>query len=158
MLVSIGSRAGLLLFDRRITLAVRVPKRFIQLGFFLENTFGWKGDLVTVQLLNPDIGPPILREVEYVALDPRVSAALATAVQECERLGEQKLRIPLAGRRNPSAQPAAARATNAIARERVRRTVKRLSAGRNAAGRTESRKRSRPHRQIDRPDTWAPDR
>jgi len=41
---------------------------FMHLAFFLEDLFGRKVDLVTVESLSPYIGPRILREVEYVAI------------------------------------------------------------------------------------------
>jgi predicted nucleotidyltransferase len=41
---------------------------FMRLAFFLEELFGRKVDLVTVESLSPHIGPFILDEVEYVAL------------------------------------------------------------------------------------------
>lgn len=42
---------------------------FMQLAFFLEEMMGRKVELVTPESLSPYIGPRILREVEYVALD-----------------------------------------------------------------------------------------
>ncbi len=42
---------------------------FIHLAFFLEDLFGRRVELVTPEALSPYIGPHILREVEYVALD-----------------------------------------------------------------------------------------
>jgi uncharacterized protein len=41
---------------------------FMHLAFFLEDLFGRKVDLVTVESLSPYIGPTILREVEYVTV------------------------------------------------------------------------------------------
>jgi predicted nucleotidyltransferase len=41
---------------------------FMHLAFFLEELFGSKVDLVTVESLSPHIGPFILDEVEYAAL------------------------------------------------------------------------------------------
>lgn len=43
---------------------------FMDLAFFLEEAFGRSVDLVTVESLSPYIGPHILREVEYVSLNP----------------------------------------------------------------------------------------
>ncbi len=40
---------------------------FMSLAFFLEDLFGRKVELITVESLSPYIGPHILREVEYVA-------------------------------------------------------------------------------------------
>ena len=42
---------------------------FIHLAFFLEDLFGRRVELVTPEALSPYIGPHIMREVEYVALD-----------------------------------------------------------------------------------------
>jgi predicted nucleotidyltransferase len=42
---------------------------FMRLAFFLEETMGRKVELVTPESLSPYIGPRILREVEYAALD-----------------------------------------------------------------------------------------
>jgi predicted nucleotidyltransferase len=42
---------------------------FMRLAFFLEETLGRKVELVTPESLSPYIGPRILREVEYAALD-----------------------------------------------------------------------------------------
>ena len=42
---------------------------FMDLAFFLEEIFGRKVDLVTVQSLSPHIGSHILKEVEYVSTD-----------------------------------------------------------------------------------------
>ena len=42
---------------------------FMRLAFFLEEKMGRKVELVTPESLSPDIGPRILSEVEYVALD-----------------------------------------------------------------------------------------
>lgn len=41
---------------------------FMALSFFLEDLFGRKVELVTVESLSPHIGPHILKEVEYVSL------------------------------------------------------------------------------------------
>jgi predicted nucleotidyltransferase len=41
---------------------------FMRLAQFLEELFGRKVDLVTVESLSPYIGPHILQEVEYAAL------------------------------------------------------------------------------------------
>ncbi|MGD1902567.1 MAG: nucleotidyltransferase family protein [Geitlerinemataceae cyanobacterium] len=41
-------------------------RNFMQLGFFLEDLFGRKVDLVTPDSLSPHFGHKILREVEYV--------------------------------------------------------------------------------------------
>lgn len=41
---------------------------FMHLAFFLEELFGSRVDLVTLESLSPYIGPRILDEVEYVAL------------------------------------------------------------------------------------------
>jgi predicted nucleotidyltransferase len=41
---------------------------FINLSFFLEELFGRRVDLLTVESLSPYIGSNILKEVEYVAL------------------------------------------------------------------------------------------
>lgn len=43
---------------------------FMNLSFFLEDLLGRPVDLVTVMALSPYIGPHILEEVEYVAIDP----------------------------------------------------------------------------------------
>jgi predicted nucleotidyltransferase len=43
---------------------------FMNLSFFLEDIFGRSVDLITVEALSPYIGPHILEEVEYVAIDP----------------------------------------------------------------------------------------
>ena len=40
---------------------------FMNLAFFLEDLFGRRVDLVTVESLSPYIGPHILREVEYTS-------------------------------------------------------------------------------------------
>lgn len=40
---------------------------FMKLAFFLEETFGRKVELVTLESLSPYIGPHILREVEYAS-------------------------------------------------------------------------------------------
>jgi len=45
-------------------------KNFINLAFFLEELFGRKVDLVTVESLSPYIGPYILQEVEYATFNP----------------------------------------------------------------------------------------
>lgn len=42
----------------------------MHLGFYLEELFGRKVDLLTHESLSPYLGPRILREVEYVALHP----------------------------------------------------------------------------------------
>lgn len=42
---------------------------FMHLAFFLEEKMGRKVELITPESLSPYIGPRILREVEYVALD-----------------------------------------------------------------------------------------
>lgn len=42
---------------------------FMHLAFFLEEKLGRKVELVTPESLSPYIGPRILSEVEYVALD-----------------------------------------------------------------------------------------
>ena len=41
---------------------------FMTLAFLLEDLFGRKVDLVTLEALSPYIGPHILREVEYAAV------------------------------------------------------------------------------------------
>jgi predicted nucleotidyltransferase len=41
---------------------------FMRLAQFLEELFGRKVDLITVESLSPYIGPHILQEVEYAAL------------------------------------------------------------------------------------------
>jgi predicted nucleotidyltransferase len=41
---------------------------FMHLAFYLENLFGRRVDLVTVESLSPYIGPHILEEVEYAPL------------------------------------------------------------------------------------------
>ncbi|OAN46127.1 nucleotidyltransferase [Chloroflexus islandicus] len=41
---------------------------FMQLALCLEDLFGRKVDLMTVEALSPYIGPHILREVEYVSI------------------------------------------------------------------------------------------
>ena len=41
---------------------------FMHLAFFLEDLFGRKVDLITVESLSPYIGPHILREVEYASV------------------------------------------------------------------------------------------
>jgi predicted nucleotidyltransferase len=41
---------------------------FMLLAVFLEELFGRKVDLVTIESLSPYIGPHILQEVEYAAL------------------------------------------------------------------------------------------
>jgi hypothetical protein len=41
---------------------------FMHLALFLEELFGRKVDLVTVESLSPYIGPHIMKEVEYAAL------------------------------------------------------------------------------------------
>jgi uncharacterized protein len=47
---------------------------FSNLGFFLEELFGRRVDLLTPESLSPYIGPYILRETEYVALSPSIPA------------------------------------------------------------------------------------
>lgn len=42
---------------------------FMHLAFFLEDLFGRKVDLVTIESLSPHIGPHILNEVEYASID-----------------------------------------------------------------------------------------
>jgi len=42
---------------------------FMRLACFLEEKFGRRVELVTPESLSPYIGPRILREVEYAALD-----------------------------------------------------------------------------------------
>lgn len=42
---------------------------FSNLAFFLEELFGRRVDLVTMESLSPYIGPHILREAEYVAIN-----------------------------------------------------------------------------------------
>jgi predicted nucleotidyltransferase len=42
---------------------------FMGLAFFLENLLGRSVDLVTPESLSPHIGPHILEEVEYAAID-----------------------------------------------------------------------------------------
>jgi predicted nucleotidyltransferase len=42
---------------------------FMNLSFFLEDLFGRKVDLLTIESLSPYIGPHILDEVEYVSID-----------------------------------------------------------------------------------------
>lgn len=42
---------------------------FMQLAFFLEELFGRRVDLITVESLSPYIGPYILNEVEYVPIN-----------------------------------------------------------------------------------------
>ena len=41
---------------------------FMRLSFLLEDLFGRKVDLVTIESLSPHIGPHILREVEYATV------------------------------------------------------------------------------------------
>ena len=48
---------------------------FMDLGFFLEELFGRKVDLLTPESLSPYIGPFILKEAEDVSLISRVPAA-----------------------------------------------------------------------------------
>lgn len=43
---------------------------FMHLAFFLEDLFGRRVDLVTVESLSSHIGPRILDEVEYVSISP----------------------------------------------------------------------------------------
>jgi len=50
-------------------------RNFTNLGFFLEDLFGRRVDLLTPEWLSPYIGPYILREAEYVALESGISAA-----------------------------------------------------------------------------------
>lgn len=47
----------------------RTFDNFMNLSFFLEDILGRPADLVTVEALSPYIGPHILEEVEYVAID-----------------------------------------------------------------------------------------
>ena len=42
---------------------------FMQAAFFLDDLLGRKVDLVTKESLSPHIGPQILQDVEYAALD-----------------------------------------------------------------------------------------
>ena len=48
---------------------------FMGLGFFLEEIFGRRVELVTQESLSPYIGPSILNEIEYVVLDDRLPSA-----------------------------------------------------------------------------------
>ncbi len=48
---------------------------FMNLGFFLEELFGRKVDLLTPESLSPYIGPFILKEAEDVSLSSRIPAA-----------------------------------------------------------------------------------
>ncbi|MBS1786386.1 MAG: nucleotidyltransferase family protein [Acidobacteria bacterium] len=48
---------------------------FMDLGFFLEELFGRKVDLLTPESLSPYIGPFILKEAEDVSFGPGVPAA-----------------------------------------------------------------------------------
>jgi predicted nucleotidyltransferase len=48
---------------------------FMELGFFLEELFGRKVDLLTPESLSPYIGPYILKETEDVPLGSPVPAA-----------------------------------------------------------------------------------
>jgi uncharacterized protein len=43
---------------------------FMELGFLLEDVLGRRVELVTPESLSPYLGPHILSEVEYAALDP----------------------------------------------------------------------------------------
>ena len=43
-------------------------KNFMMLNYFLEDLFGRKVDLITLQSLSPYIGPHILKTTEYVSL------------------------------------------------------------------------------------------
>jgi predicted nucleotidyltransferase len=43
--------------------------RFMELGFLLEELLERRVELVTTESLSPYLGPHILREVEYAALD-----------------------------------------------------------------------------------------
>lgn len=43
---------------------------FMHLAFYLEDLFGRNVDLLTPESLSPYLGPQILREVEYVTLQP----------------------------------------------------------------------------------------
>lgn len=49
--------------------ALKSFDNFMRLTFFLEETLGRKVELVTPESLSPYLGPRIMREVEYVALD-----------------------------------------------------------------------------------------
>jgi uncharacterized protein len=42
---------------------------FIELSFFLEDVLQHRVEIVTTESLSPYIGPHILKEVEYVAID-----------------------------------------------------------------------------------------
>jgi hypothetical protein len=42
---------------------------FMELGFFLEDLLGRRVETLTPEWLSPYIGPHILREVEYAAID-----------------------------------------------------------------------------------------
>ena len=42
---------------------------FMHLAFFLEDLLGRRVELLTTESLSPYVGPHILKEVEYVALD-----------------------------------------------------------------------------------------
>lgn len=42
---------------------------FMELGFLLEDVLGRRVELVTAESLSPYLGPTILSEVEYAALD-----------------------------------------------------------------------------------------
>ncbi|MGH9800443.1 MAG: nucleotidyltransferase family protein [Blastocatellia bacterium] len=48
---------------------------FMELVFFLEELFGRKVDLLTLESLSPHIGPYILKEAEDVSLSSHISAA-----------------------------------------------------------------------------------
>lgn len=41
-------------------------RNFMSLNYYLEDLFGRKVDLITIQSLSPHIGPQILKAVEYV--------------------------------------------------------------------------------------------
>ena len=42
-------------------------RNFMSLNYYLEDLFGRKVDLITIQSLSPHIGPHILKAVEYVS-------------------------------------------------------------------------------------------
>ncbi len=42
---------------------------FVNLSFFLEDLLGRRVEVLTTESLSPYVGPHILKEVEYVALD-----------------------------------------------------------------------------------------
>ncbi|MBP6822363.1 MAG: nucleotidyltransferase family protein [Acidobacteria bacterium] len=50
-------------------------RNFTELGFFLEDLFGRRVDLLTPKWLSPYIGPYILGEAEYVTLNSGISTA-----------------------------------------------------------------------------------